>query len=42
MISFDPPSIYLSGQHNKKQWEVKVDLLRYIELSAANFDDVLS
>jgi hypothetical protein len=42
MITFDPPSVYLSGQYNKKKWEVKVDLLRYIELSATNFDDALS
>lgn len=42
MINFDPPSIYLSGCQNNKKWEVKVDLLRYIELSATNFDDALS
>ena len=38
MISFDPPSVYLTGQYNKKTWQVKVDLLPYIELSAKNFD----
>ena len=42
IISFDPPSIFLSGQRSGKKWEVKVDLLQYIELSAKNFDDAIA
>ncbi len=42
VISFDPPSIFLSGQRQGKKWEVKVDLLQYIELSAKNFDDAIN
>lgn len=42
MISFDPPSIYLRGERGGKEWEVKVDLLPYIELSVRNFANALS
>jgi hypothetical protein len=42
MICFDPPSLFLSGQQSGKKWEVKVDLLPYIELSAKNFDDAIT